>query len=192
VSRPAVFLDRDGTLVEEAHYLDRLDRLALFPWSVDAVRLLARAGFAVIVVSNQSGVARGFFDEAFVEATHRRLDALLAAGGARVDGYYYCPHHPEGAVAAYRVRCECRKPAPGMLRRAAAEHDLDLARSVVVGDRWEDIGLAAAVGAPGVLVRTGHGARLAAQPPEGPPPACVAANLIEATTWILRRRGSSS
>src|SRR5215212_1701700 len=113
----AVFLDRDGTLVEEAGYLDRLERLVFFPYTIDAVRLLNRAGFAVVVVTNQAGIARGIFKESFVAEAHRHITARLAAGAARVDGFYYCPHHPEAVVEEFRATCECRKPKPGMLIR---------------------------------------------------------------------------
>src|SRR4051812_49716631 len=97
----AVFLDRDGTMIEDVGYLDALDRIAFYPWTIDAIRMLNRAGLPVVVVTNQSGIAHGVFDEAFVVATHRVLDARLAAGGARVDAYYYCPHHSGGRIAAY-------------------------------------------------------------------------------------------
>jgi D-glycero-D-manno-heptose 1,7-bisphosphate phosphatase len=179
-----VFLDRDGTIIEEVGYLDRLERVKFFPYSVDAVRLLNRAGLAVIIVTNQAGIGRGFFDEGFVESTHQYLAGLLATGGAKVDGYYYCPHHPEAAIARYRQSCECRKPQPGLLRRAAVEHDLDLARSFVVGDRAHDIASGTAVGAAGVLVRTGYGDTVAAS---GHGAAAVADNLIGAVSWILRQ-----
>ncbi len=180
----AVFLDRDGTLIEEVGYLDRIDRVSVFPYSIDAVRLLNRGGFVVIVATNQAGIARGFFDEAFVEATHRSLSDTLAAGGARVDGFYFCPHHPDAKLDSYRQACDCRKPQPGMLRRAAADHHLDLARSFVVGDRPHDIAAGTAVGAKGVLVRTGYGDR-AAQSDHGA--AAVSDNLMGAVSWILRQ-----
>jgi D-glycero-D-manno-heptose 1,7-bisphosphate phosphatase len=179
-----VILDRDGTLIEEVGYLDRIDRAQLFPYSVDAVRLLNRGGFVVIVVTNQAGIARGFFDEVFVEATHQSLSETLAAGGARVDAFYFCPHHPDGTVASYRQACDCRKPQPGLLRRAAAEHQLDLGRSFVVGDRAHDIAAGVAVGAQGVLVRTGYGDR-ADQSGHGA--AAVVDNLMGAASWILRQ-----
>ncbi len=185
MTRPAVFLDRDGTLIEEVHYLDRHDRLALFPWSIDAVRVLKRAGFAVVVVTNQAGVARGIFDEAFVADVHRALAARFAAGGAPLDGLYYCPHHPDGSVASYRRECECRKPKPGLLHRAACDHGLGLTRSFVVGDRWTDVELARAVGARGLLVRTGYGAVEAAQPPPALPATPVVDNVMAAAAWIL-------
>src|SRR3954447_10205660 len=96
--KKAVFLDRDGTLVQEAGYLDRLERLIFFPYSIDAVRLLNRSGFAVVIVTNQAGIARGIFKESFVAEAHQHISARLEAGGARVDAYYYCPHHPEASV----------------------------------------------------------------------------------------------
>lgn len=183
--RRAVFLDRDGTLLEEGNYVDRLDRLVFFPYSIDAVRGLNRAGFAVVVVTNQSGVARGMYSEEFVRESHEYIDRKLKAGGARVDAYYYCPHHPQGSVEALRRDCECRKPKPGQLQRAAADLNLDLARSFAVGDRWKDIEAGEAVGAQGILVRTGYGRDAeSARPPGG---AEVVDNLIQAVTWILRQ-----
>jgi len=183
--KPAVFLDRDGTLIEDVGYLDRLDRIALFPWTVDAIRALNRGGFLVVVITNQSGVARGFFTEAFVEETHRHLSGRLAAGGARIDAYYYCPHHPDGTVAAYRRQCDCRKPASGLVDRAVRDLDLDPARSFVVGDKWLDVGLARAAGARGVLVRTGTGAAEEARPRPGISADAIVDNLAGAASWIL-------
>ena len=190
MSRPAVFLDRDGTLIEEVGYLDRLERLAFFPWSIDAVTLLNRAGYAVAVVTNQVGVGRGMFEESFVEEAHRHLDAVVTAGSGRIDAYYYCPHHPEAPIAMYRRACDCRKPAPGMLRRAERELDVDLSRSFVVGDRWLDIQLAQAVEAQGILVRTGYGRTEETRPRDGVQAAAVADNLIQAVGWILRHGDS--
>ena len=184
--RPAVFLDRDGTLLEEAGYLDRLERLVFFPYSIDAVRLLNRSGFAVVIVTNQAGIARGIFKEAFVADAHRHISERLAAGGAWIDGFYYCPHHPEAVVEAYRVRCECRKPQPGMLTRATADFGIDLARSFVVGDRWHDLEAGQAVGARSILVRTGYGRSEEAAGRAHVTPAAVTENLIEAVSWILR------
>ena len=184
---PAVFLDRDGTLIEEVGYLDRVDRVALYPWSIDAVRALNRAGLRVVMVSNQSGVARGFFSEAVVEEVHRHIADLLEAGGARIDAYYYCPHHPDGKVTRYAQACDCRKPARGLVDRAVREFQIDPARSFVVGDRWLDIALARAVSAKGVLVRTGYGVTEESRPPENLTADAIADNLIEAVGWILRR-----
>jgi D-glycero-D-manno-heptose 1,7-bisphosphate phosphatase len=181
----AVFLDRDGTLIEEVGYLDRVDRVELYPWSIDAVRLLNRAGLRVIVVTNQSGIARGFFTEAIVDDVHAHISALLAEGGAYVDAYYYCPHHPQGHRAGYTHVCDCRKPARGLVDRAARELAVDPQRSFVVGDRWLDVRLARTVGARGVLVRTGYGRAEEAKPVPDVAADAVADNLMGATSWIL-------
>jgi len=181
----AVFLDRDGTIIEEVGYLDRADRVSIFPWTIAAIQALNRAGVAVVMVSNQSGLARGFFSEAVVDDVHRRMAGLLAAGDAHIDAYYYCPHHPDGKVAGLGVVCDCRKPARGLVDRAVAEFGVDPARSFVVGDRWVDIGLARAVGAKGVLVRTGYGDLEERNPPRGMNADTIVDNLIAASTWIL-------
>ena len=182
----AVFLDRDGTIVEEAGYLDRLERMVFFPYTVDAIRLLNKAGFAVIVVTNQAGIARGLLKESFVAEAHRHISERLAAGGARVDAYYYCPHHPKGVIEQLALQCDCRKPQPGMLRHAAGDHHVDLSRSFVVGDRWHDVELAQKVGATGILVRTGLGRREEQKPSPDITAAAVVDNLIDAAAWILR------
>ncbi|PYR30507.1 MAG: D,D-heptose 1,7-bisphosphate phosphatase [Acidobacteria bacterium] len=186
-ARDAVFLDRDGTIIEEVGYLDRVERVAFYPWTIDAVRALNRAGLRVVMVTNQSGVARGFFSEAIVEEVHRHIASMLEAGGARIDAYYYCPHHPDGKVQQYAQRCECRKPGRGLVDRAQRELGIDPSRSFVVGDRWLDVALARTVGAQGVLVRTGYGRSEEARPPQGLVADAVADNLIEAVGWILRR-----
>ncbi len=121
----------------------------MYPWTIDAMRALNRAGLRVVLVSNQSGIARGFFTEAVVDDVHRHLASLLAAGGAHIDAYYYCPHHPDGKVPRYALACECRKPERGLVDRAVRELGVDPARSFVVGDRWLDVALARAVGAQG-------------------------------------------
>ena len=184
---PAVFLDRDGTIVEEVGYLGRIDRLSLFPWSVDAIRALNRADLPVVVVTNQAGVARGFFDETAVREVHEALDRRLRAGGARIDAYYYCPHHPEGKVESYRLQCDCRKPGRALVDRAARDLGVDPTRSFVVGDRWLDVALANNIGADGLLVRTGYGRVEEAQPKAGVAPAAIVNNLVEAASWILIR-----
>jgi len=183
----AVFLDRDGTLIEEVGYLDRVERVDLYPWTIDAVRAFNRAGLRVVLVSNQSGVARGFFTEAVVDEVHRHLASLLAAGGAHIDAYYYCPHHPDGKVREYALACDCRKPQRGLVDRAVRELDVDPERSYVVGDRWLDVALARAVGAKGILVRTGYGATEEMRPPHGLRADAIADNLIGAASWVLGR-----
>jgi len=186
--QPAVFLDRDGTIIDDIGYLDRVADVDIYPWSADALRLLKRGGFAIVVITNQSGVARGLYPESAVHAVHAHLIEALARGGAVVDGWYHCPHHPDAVDAAYRLDCDCRKPKPGMLTTAAAALGLDLARSVVVGDRWSDVAAAHAVGAAGVLVRTGAGAREEETPEDGLVADAVVPSLAEAASWILKER----
>ena len=181
----AVFIDRDGTLIEEAGYLDRLDRLAFFPFTVDAVRQLNRAGLAVIVVTNQSGIARGIVAEHAVAEAHAFIAERLAAGGARVDAFYYCPHHPQGIVDRLRMSCECRKPRPGMLLRAATDLNIDLSRSFSVGDRWHDIEAGRAAGTRTVLVRTGYGLLAERARTDHSTADVIVDNLAAAAGWIL-------
>jgi D-glycero-D-manno-heptose 1,7-bisphosphate phosphatase len=186
MSRRAVFLDRDGTLIEERGYLDRLDLLSLFPWTADALRLLKRAGFATVVVTNQSAIARGIIDESFLARVHRELDARLAAGGAAIDRYYFCPHFPDATIDRYRQACRCRKPGPGMIEQACREMGLDPQQSVMVGDRWLDVACGQAAGTRTVLVRTGHGAHEAESPVGGVRADAILNNLMEAVAWMLR------
>lgn len=181
----AVFLDRDGTLIEEVGYLDRPERVVLYPFATDAIRALNRAGVRVIMVTNQSGVARGFFSEGVVRLVHRRIAHLLAAGQAHFDAYYYCPHHPDGRVTEYARSCECRKPGRGMVDRAVEEFGIDPRRSFAVGDRWLDVGLARTIGGQGILVRTGYGSDEEHRPPQGVTADAVVNNLAEAASWIL-------
>jgi len=184
----AVFLDRDGTLIEEVGYLDRTDRIALYPFATDAIRAFNRAGIRVVMVTNQSGVARGFFTEAVVDECHRHIARLLSSAGARIDAYYHCPHHPDGRVLEYAIRCECRKPGTALVDRAVRELGVDPGRSFAVGDRWVDIGLARAMGGRGVLVRTGYGAGEEGRPPAGLAADAVVDNLAGAASWILLNR----
>jgi D-glycero-D-manno-heptose 1,7-bisphosphate phosphatase len=183
-----VFLDRDGTMIVDVGYLDAIDRVEFYPWTVDTIRALNRAGLAVVVVTNQSGVARGLFTEALVADTHRHIQAHLEAGGARVDAYYYCPHHPGGVAEGYARRCECRKPGRGMIDRAVNDLGLDAAKSFVVGDTWRDVQLGRAIGARALLVRTGSGAAEEIRPPDGVTADAVVDNLAAAASWILGHR----
>jgi D-glycero-D-manno-heptose 1,7-bisphosphate phosphatase len=183
--KPAVFLDRDGTLIEERGYLDDVELIAPFAYTTTALAALRDAGFALVVVTNQAGVARGLFDEAFVRRAHEHLAALLARDGVVLDGYYYCPHHPEGTVAQYRRVCRCRKPGPGMVEQASVDLGLDVARSFVVGDKWLDVQLAANAGARGILVRTGYGAEVADARPAGVDAMAVVDTLADAARLIV-------
>ena len=155
--RPAVFLDRDGVIVEEVGYLAHPDQLVLIPGAADAIGRLNRAGLAVVVVTNQAGVARGLYPESRVEEVHRRLSAMLAEAGAHIDRYYYCPHHPHEGRGEYRMACSCRKPEPGMILRAATELRLDIARSFLVGDKLSDLEAGMRAGCQPMLVLTGYG-----------------------------------
>jgi D-glycero-D-manno-heptose 1,7-bisphosphate phosphatase len=179
--RPGVFLDRDGTLAEEVGYLNHLSRFRMFPFVASAVRRLNDAGLPVIVITNQSGVGRGYFPESLVLEVHKLMVQQLTAAGAHVDAVYYCPHTSSD-------NCVCRKPKTGMLDRAAREHAIDLKRSFVVGDKHDDIQLARNAGAQSILVRTGYGQGEVAWNAEKWPsqPAFVAQDLAEAATWILR------
>jgi D-glycero-D-manno-heptose 1,7-bisphosphate phosphatase len=185
-TRPAVFLDRDGTIIEERGYIDRLDMLSLFPWTGDALRLLKRAGFATVVITNQSAIGRGIIDEAFLDAVHQEIDRRLAPSHAAIDRYYYCPHLPDSTIERYRRACRCRKPSPGLVEQACREMDLDPARSVMVGDRWLDVACARAAGTRAVLVRSGHGRHEEAAPPADVRADAILDNLMEAVGWILR------
>ena len=185
---PAVFLDRDGTMIEDVNYLHRIEDVAFFPWTVDAIRALNRAGFLVVVTTNQSGIARGLLTEEIVHDVHARISRVLEDGGARVAAYYYCPHHPDGSIEAYATTCDCRKPAPGLVRRASRDLDVDLSRSFVVGDKWGDVALARACGARGVLVRTGTGADEERTPREDVHADAIVDNLAAAASWILTHR----
>lgn len=186
MSHRAVFVDRDGTMIEDVGYLDRLERLKLFPYTIDALRLLNRADYKVVVVTSQNGVAQGILTEEFLAEAHAHLSQMCEAAGAKIEGYYYCPHSTHAVVERYRTDCECRKPKPGMILTAARDHALDLSRSFVVGDRWRDVEMGLAAGTKAVLVETGYGRTEAARRPAHLPPVPVSATLIEATSWILR------
>jgi D-glycero-D-manno-heptose 1,7-bisphosphate phosphatase len=179
--RAAVFLDRDGTLIEDRHYPRDPDQVRLLPGAADAVRRLNAAAIPAVVVTNQSGIARGLLTEADYAATTRRLDELLAAAGARLDGHYHCPHLPDVTGP-----CDCRKPGPLLYERAARELDLDLAASWWVGDRERDLGAADRFGGRAILVLTGAGLDESREPravPRG-----TAADLPAAVARILAVR----
>lgn len=154
MSRRFVLIDRDGTINVEKHYLSDPDQLELYPGVGAAIRRLNRLDLGVAVVTNQSGVARGYFDLARLDEIHTRLFALLEGEGAAIDGIYICPHGPKDD-------CDCRKPLPGMVQQAALEHHFDPARSFMIGDKEVDVELGHAVGAVSILVRTGHGGEYA-------------------------------
>jgi D-glycero-D-manno-heptose 1,7-bisphosphate phosphatase len=180
--RPAVFLDRDGTIAEEVGYLNHASRFRMFAFVAAAIRRLNDAGLPVVVVTNQSGVGRGYFPESLVVTVNKFMTQQLAEAGARIDAVYYCPHTSVD-------HCDCRKPKTGMLERAALEHALDLQHSFVVGDRYGDIELARNAQARAILVRTGYGeGELAWHAAKWPmQPDFVAEDLSHAADWILRQ-----
>jgi D-glycero-D-manno-heptose 1,7-bisphosphate phosphatase len=172
--RRAVFLDRDGTLIEDVGFLGDPGGVVVLPTVVEALRLLAAHEYATIVISNQSGIARGLLDDERVRSVNAEIARRLAGDGLTIDGWYWCPHYDAG--------CACRKPEPGLLERAVDEHALTLAGGAMVGDRGSDIELGHRVGIPGILVP-------GPMSYEGPEPDLRARTLLEAAEWIVRRGG---
>jgi len=187
--RVGVFLDRDGTVIEEVGYVNHPERLRLLPRSAEAIRLLNDAGLAAVLVTNQSGVARGYFPEKLVQELHATLERLLAREGARLDAIYYCPHHPDVGPPGLRLDCDCRKPRTGMLDRAAVDLGIDVARSYMIGDTFRDVKCAQAAGALAIMVQTGYGkGELEYHPDRGRViPDHQASDLLDAAAWIVTR-----
>jgi D-glycero-D-manno-heptose 1,7-bisphosphate phosphatase len=189
--KAAVFIDRDGTILDELGYVVPGSDIKVYPFSAPAIVKLTDAGFPVVVITNQGGIALGMYDHAFVDRTHAELADTLAQDGANVTRWYYCPHHPEGKVPEFTRVCDCRKPGTAMLETAARDLDLDLNRSWVVGDQWRDIELARRAGARGVLVRTGYGAGLEANwPQDVARPPIVCDDLLAAADYIITTTSS--
>ena len=187
MGRPAIFFDRDGTLSHEIGYVNHLSRFRLLPYAVDAVRLVNASGRLAVLVTNQAGVARGYFPESLIHEVHAHVRAAMEAGGARFDGIYVCVHHPSVGAPPYRCDCDCRKPKPGLLRQAEKDLGADLARSWMIGDRHGDLAVAWAVGARSAMVKTGYGqGELQWNSARWPrPPDLVAENVLEAVERIL-------
>lgn len=178
----AVFLDRDGTLVVERGYITVPDMVELIPGAAAAVIRLREAGWKVFVVTNQGCVAKGMITEDELGVIHFRMVSMLGAAGAALDGIYACPHHPDGTVPEHAIECDCRKPRPGMLERAASEHGLDLSNCVIIGDTPRDLEAGRAAGVRSVLVLTGKGRSHAASDHGA---AHVAQDLSAAVDWLL-------
>ncbi|HEX8072517.1 MAG TPA: HAD family hydrolase [Pyrinomonadaceae bacterium] len=157
MTRRAVFMDRDGTISEEVGYVNHPSRYRVFPYAAEAVKLLNDAGWLAVLVTNQAGVARGYFTEDVIEMVHDLLRRELACAGARLNAIYYCPHHPTVGPPPYRFDCDCRKPRPGLIQRAARDFRIDLAQSWMVGDRYSDVELARNAGVRAALVLSGYG-----------------------------------
>ena len=186
-AKGAVFLDRDGTISKEVGYVRNPDQFQLMPKSAEAVKLINERGLKVIVVTNQAGVAKGYFPEAMVSRVHKKMEAMLSDQGAFLDGIYYCPHHPEGVVEAYRKMCECRKPASGLIKRASKEHGIDIASSYMVGDKMADVECGHRIGVKGILVQTGYG-KDELNKIEGAGirrPEYIADDIFDAVKWIV-------
>ncbi len=188
MKRRAVFIDRDGTISEEVGYVNHPSRYRVFPYAAEAIRRLNEAGWLAILITNQAGVARGYFTEEIIGQVHTLLTQELEGGGARLDAIYYCPHHPSVGKPPYRFDCDCRKPRPGLLLRAAADLDIDIASSWMVGDRYSDTELARNAGARAAFVLTGYG-RGEWEYQRGEwkhQPDLVAENLLEAVQTITK------
>ncbi|MBW1790188.1 MAG: HAD-IIIA family hydrolase, partial [Deltaproteobacteria bacterium] len=188
VKRPAVFIDRDGTINEQMGYINHPGRFVLLPGTARAIKMLKDSDRLVIVVSNQSGVARGYFPIQLVHDVHRMMTDLLAREDTGVDGVYFCPHHPGGTVDEYRKSCECRKPATGLIQAAKAQFRIDMSGSYVIGDRLSDMELAERCGLRGILVKTGYGAGEIQYllPTSSVTPWRIAENLLDAARVIVR------
>jgi D-glycero-D-manno-heptose 1,7-bisphosphate phosphatase len=182
----AVFLDRDGTINVEREFLHRTEEFQFISGAAQAIRLLNEAGFRVIVVTNQSGIARGYYDEAAVNRLHRYMDEELISFGASIDAYYFCPHHPEHGMDDNGKTCGCRKPLPGMLLQAAADFSLDLSTSFIIGDKLADVQAGLNAGCRPLLVRTGHGDEETAKLPADIP---VYDDLLTAARAIVEETG---
>lgn len=185
-----VFLDRDGTLNEEVNYLHKPEDLKILPGVSQALAELRKAGFRLVVVTNQAGVARGYYTEEDVKSLHRYMNRLLEQEGARIDRFYYCPHHPVHGIGPYRINCECRKPGTGMFCQAEEAFEVDREHSYMIGDKLLDTEAGKAYGLTSVLVGTGYGKELRQeQERSGIPPTYdyYAADLCEAARWIIKR-----
>lgn len=187
MKRPAVFIDRDGTISEEVGYINHPSRLRLFPYSAEAIKKLNESGWLAIVVTNQAGVARGYFSENIIVTVHQQLSEELEHQSARLDAIYYCAHHPTVGVPPYRFECDCRKPKTGLIDRAAADFDIDLTASWMVGDRFSDLELARNAGLHSAFVLSGYGRGEWEYQSSGwtLQPELVCENLLEAVESIL-------
>jgi D-glycero-D-manno-heptose 1,7-bisphosphate phosphatase len=189
MKKPAVFIDRDGTINEQMGYINHLSRFVLLPGVHEAVRLLNDKDFLAIVTSNQSGVARGYFPIDLVYEVNARMEELLKEQGAVIDGIYFCPHHPRGVVPEYSIECDCRKPKPGLIHQALESFEIDISGSYVIGDRHLDVEFADRANLKGLMVKTGYGlGDIAYILPHRPTkPVHIAEDLLDAVRWILER-----
>jgi len=191
MSQRAVFIDRDGTLSEEVGYINHPSRFRLFPFAAEAIKHLHDNGWLAIVVTNQAGVARGYFSEDMIKTVHTRMQEELENAGAKLDAIYYCAHHPSVGEPPYRFDCDCRKPKPGLISQAARDFNIDLAKSWMIGDRYSDVELARNAQVNSMLVLSGYGRGEWEHQQAGwkERPDLVAENLLEAVKMIVSRAG---
>jgi len=191
--KPAVFIDRDGTINEQRGYINHISRFILLPGVGQAIYLLNKNDYHVVVTSNQSGVAQGYFPVELVHETHELMKRELIKDNAYLDGVYFCPHHPNGIVSGYNKQCTCRKPGTGLIEKVKSDLEIDMDRSYVIGDRWLDIEFAYKAGLPGILVLTGYGRGDLEYviPRKKTKPVFVAEDLLRAVTWLLKQDRSS-
>lgn len=190
----AVFLDRDGTVNEEVGYLRNIADLRLIPGASAAIKLLNDSGMRVVLVTNQSGIARGYLSESLLHKIHDRLEQMLREEGARLDAIYYCPHHPSAGSSNYTKECDCRKPGTGLIDRAARDLEIDVKQSFVVGDKWSDVELGQRAGAHSILVKRAYGPtdEESLRPPHLVEPDFTAHTISEAVDWIIKQVGRSN
>ena len=189
----AVFLDKDGTISKDVGYLDDPAKLEVFPYSAKAIKMLNDAGFKVIVVSNQAGIARGLLTEDTLQAIDKKIHKIILNSGGVIDAIYYCPHHPEHGIHPFKKQCENRKPNPGMLLRGKKEFDLDMSKSYLIGDKLSDIEAGYNAGVKTILVKTGYGVEHAKNDKlKKLKPVWIAENLLDAVEWIIKKDSSYS
>ncbi len=193
MKRPAVFIDRDGTINEQMGYVNHISRFVLLPGTAEGIRLLNRHQYLAIIVSNQSGVARGYFPMELIDRVHAHMKDLLAKEGANIDGIFFCPHYPRGNVPEYSVECDCRKPRTGLVQKACESFDIDMKNSYVIGDRCSDIELAERSNLQGIMVTTGYGlGDIEYVLPNKPfKPLHIARDFLHAVRWIIEREEKS-
>lgn len=184
MSKTGVFLDRDNTIIKDKVYLRDPDEIEILPRVYDAIRALNEKEIPAIIITNQSGIARGILDEKVLAEIHQRLLSMLANQGAKIDAIYFCPHHPEGALDEYRKECSCRKPQPGMLHNAARDFGLDLHSCYMIGDKSIDVETIHKVGGKGILLKSSSGGQTDLKPEH------IAHDLFEAVQWILEDTNS--
>jgi len=189
IKRPAVFIDRDGTVNEQMGYVNHPSRFIILPRTAEAIRILNSEGYLAIIVSNQSGVARGYFPIELLYNMHSSMKESLLKEGATVDGIFFCPHYPGGSVPEYSIDCDCRKPRTGLIKQACGQFEIDMSRSYMIGDHYSDMELAERADLRAILVKTGYGRGVAEYNLPGMAfrPCYIAEDLLDAVKWIIKK-----